>query len=133
MVNPTRLETVTKAFRQWRFTRSAGSNTPKSLQQQAVSLLAHYPATQVIKALGTNSVALKRWQDERDDTPLHDTPRAPAFIPLQGMLTPPASEPAIHVTLEHPNGTCLTVQGALSPQHLAALAASVAAPPGGAL
>jgi hypothetical protein len=63
MPNPNpQLSAAATAFQQWRSTRAYPKvKTPEPLRQQAVALLAHFPASTIIKALKINGSNFKRW------------------------------------------------------------------------
>ena len=117
------------AFDQWRKTRQHSTEkTPEMLQQQAVVLLEHFPAPQIVAKLNIKGDSLKRWnQSEQPSSPSNDVA---AFVALPCIDEPKQSAPNLNLEVAFNNGCHLRLQGDISPQLLMALTQSITAQPG---
>jgi hypothetical protein len=123
MTTPNQLMTAAvAAFEQWRKTRQHPTQrTPQKLQQQAVALLEHFPAPQIVSKLNISGTNLKYWTAQvKNETP--------EFVALPHVDEP---EPArLNVELTFNNGCQMRLQGDISPELLMALTQGVIAQPG---
>ena len=58
------LEALAEQFAHWRANREKSSNTPPHLVKAVVDIIDHYPNSEIVKALGINNSALKRWKNQ---------------------------------------------------------------------
>ena len=115
------LESVAEAFRLWRQTRTRKGRTPAPLRAQAVALLAHHSRCQVSRALGITTTTLSNW---RKQAPASQGRASLVNTFVELPLTPsahPLPEPAAITVTVHDHCGRMTITGALSPAHLAAL------------
>jgi hypothetical protein len=117
------------AFEQWRKVRQHPTEkTPKTLQQQAVVLLEHFPAPQVVAKPNISGYNLKRWaQSAQGASQSNDVA---AFVALPCIEEPERPASNLSLELAFNNGCHLRLQGDISPQLLVALTQSVTAQPG---
>jgi hypothetical protein len=97
----------------------------KKRQQQAVALLEHFPAPQIVAKLNINGNNLKRWTQAAQ--PLPQPNDITAFVALPYIDEPTQPAPNLNLELAFNNGCHLTLQGEISPELLVALAQSVTA------
>ena len=117
------------AFEQWRKTRQHPTEkTPEKLQQQAVVLLEHFPAPQIVAKLNISGNNLKRWSQSAQ--PSSPSNGVAAFVALPCIDEPERSAPNLNLELTFNNGCHLSLQGDISPELLMALAQSVTTQPG---
>jgi hypothetical protein len=117
------------AFERWRQTRQHPTQkTPEKRQQQAVVLLEHFPAPQIVAKLNINGNNLKRW--DQSAQPSSQSNDVAAFVPLPYIDEPKRPAPDLSLELAFNNGCHLRLQGDISPQLLTALTQSVIAQPG---
>lgn len=95
------LNEVQQQFEQWRQVRGKRkAPIPEALRQQALLLCEQHPISQVAQVLRINYSMIKAWRQAQVSAD---------FVPL--LLSPPAPVSALQVTLSHPGGTQLHVQG----------------------
>jgi len=102
------LKEVRRAFERWRATRIVRGDTPLTLRQQSVDLLAHHRPFHVCQALGINATALKQWSASL--SALYSSAVAiptPTFVELPVSPEHPgdATTPNARVLIEFNDGT----------------------------
>lgn len=116
MTSQSSLEHVASSFHAWRKQRSGRTvRTPETLRQQAVGLLTHHTASEIIQSLKITRSMLKTWQQTQEVAAA-----SAEFISLPGTVSDPPSA-ALQITLRYPGGTELQLAGSLSPAHIAAV------------
>lgn len=100
LFSPT-LESVQRAFDDWRATRGKRTRTPVGLQRRAVALRATYRASHICSALKINDTALKRWAGELSHNPSLSClpPAGLVELPIQTVLSDAtATDSPTHLT-----------------------------------
>lgn len=103
MTEPLDLTHVQQQFDQWRQTRASRREPiPNALREQAVRLCEQYRPSRVIDALRINHTMLKTWRQPESRVD---------FVPIDLPLSPPPLPTNAQITLTHPNGTQLQING----------------------
>ena len=98
------------------------------LQQQAVLLLEHFPAPQIVAKLNISGNNLKRWAKSAQGSAQPND--VTAFVALPWIDESKQPAPNLNLEVAFNNGCHLRLQGDISPDLLMALTQSVTAQPG---
>lgn len=105
------LEHVAAAFVHWRNIRSNPKcHTPKSLQQQAIALLAVHSEREIVTTLQIKAEAFRRWQTNDINSFPTDQNLKPEFAVLP-TLEPETAPTPVALDIHYPNGIRLHLQG----------------------
>jgi len=109
------LEQVATQFTHWRRTRTKRGRTPQDLIDQAVALRTHYPVSQIIQTLGLNHADYKKHCHRAGTGSQTELIAAATFVPVSTSEPAWTQSSAMSLTLSHPDGRCLQVQGVTEP------------------
>jgi len=62
MNSKSQLDILAEQFSNWRSTRGGSRLTPSHLAKSALAIMDDYPRSEIFKALGINSNAVRRWE-----------------------------------------------------------------------